>query len=283
MKPVLNYIIIIFSLFTIILSFDNTYNEWRQYPACRLGRLQSPIELDEMNSSYSDGFSFVYQNYKTLNPNLKLDLSNNLKYTFLTDNVQGGYINFERNGVIKQYEFIRAELYPGLHPIDEEYPDYELHLLHKKNLAFVTNKNQYRSIQDPNMYLKIVLRYKNIANCKDEIHCISDGNLLNDLIDGKMDNLNNYNIFQDKRAYFYEGSFLHMPCDENVNYYVVKDFYSYNKNNKPNFIIYGDIIKSSNRYGRPVYRNFMNYREVLKGSYIDNFVLKIIFLMFILL
>ncbi len=40
---------------------------WTEYPACKYGRLQSPIKLNEYDSTYSNSFSFVYQNYKELN------------------------------------------------------------------------------------------------------------------------------------------------------------------------------------------------------------------------
>ena len=31
--------------------------EWREYPACKYGRLQSPINLNEYDSTYSNSFS----------------------------------------------------------------------------------------------------------------------------------------------------------------------------------------------------------------------------------
>jgi len=262
--------------------------DWRDYPTCKIGRLQSPIKIKEYESIYANNFSFVYQSYEDCNCNN--NIKENYAYTINCAKGSGGYINFERGGVIKQYEFIRAELYPALHEINEEKildGDYELHLIHEKNLDFVTNKNQYRSIQDPNMYLVIVLRYRDCS--KGGNACTSDNGLLEKLTSEPLNNFNlkDYNIFQDKRAYFYEGSFVHIPCDENVNYYIVKDFFHLKKGPKfPDFSTGNKIkkINLSNIFGRPIYKNFMNYREVLGSHYfsLKNVVVSFLFIIIFL-
>ena len=271
-------IIIITVLFHFSISDADYKNNWRSYPTCQIGRLQSPIEIKEYESIYANNFSFVYQSYKESSP----EEDNNNRYASMIKKINnGGYINFERGGVIKQYQFIRAELYPALHKIDGDKFKYELHLIHEKNLDFVTNKNQYRSIQDANMYLVIVLRY---SECKNKEKCISDNGLLNILNTDNNINLNNFNVFQDKRAYFYEGSFLHIPCDENVNYYVVKDFFYLNNFNDNSIIILdeGDFA-TAEKFGRPVYKNFMNYKEVLGNNYFSFKKIVISFLFIIIL
>mgnify|MGYP003571448701 CR=1 FL=1 len=275
-------ILIIIGLFYFSLAL--TSDDWRDYPACKIGRLQSPIEIKEYESTYANNFSFVYQSYK----GCECKIIKNYAYTLNCTTQAGGYINFERGGVIKQYEFIRAEIYPILHGIDgdKEKGSFELHLIHKKNLDFKTNKNQYRSIQDPNMYLVIVLRY---SKCDNKEKCTYDNGLLEKLMKNEDDpvdvNLGDYNIFQDKRAFFYEGSFVHIPCDENVNYYIVKDFFNYKgttdfPQNKDNKIA---SIAPANLFGRPVYKNFMNYREVLGNNYFSFKKIVISFLFIIIL
>ena len=253
--------------------------EWREYPTCKYGRLQSPINLNEYDSTYSNSFSFVYQYFKP-----KMNITKIETYTTMWKIQEGGnYLNFEKDGVIKQYELDKIELYKGIHKIDGEKGDYELHLVHKKNLDFNSNKNQYRKIVDANMYLVIVLRYKNCT--VENSACISDNGLLSKLATNLNDfDLNKYPIYQDKRAYLYEGSFLYSPCDENVNYYVINDFFY------PNGLDNGlnDTLKNFNltdfndikdRYGRPVLKNFMTYREFLnsKINSINIFCLLIIF------
>ena len=250
-------------LLLLISSIHSIAPEWRDYLSCKYGRLQSPISLNEYDADYSDTFSFVYEYYKPINTT-KIN-----SYTLIWDITDGGYVNFEKEAVIKQYELTKIELYKGLHEIDGEKGDYELHLVYKKNLEFNSNKNQYRKIVDANMFLTVVLRYK--ENCNN-FKCISDNGLLSQLTkDNEVNNfnLNNYPIYQDKKAYFYEGSFLYTPCDENVNYYVVDDFFYLNGFN---ISIINDIkgfndnnIKQKDRYGRPVLKNFMNYREFLKS------------------
>ena len=253
--------------------------EWREYPTCKYGRLQSPINLNEYDSTYSNSFSFVYQYFEQ-----NMNITKIETYTTIWKIQEGGnYLNFEKDGVIKQYELDKIELYKGIHKIDGEKGDYELHLVHKKNLDFNSNKNQYRKIVDANMYLVIVLRYKNCT--VENSACISDNGLLSKLTTNLNDfDLNKYPIYQDKRAYLYEGSFLYSPCDENVNYYVINDFFY------PNGLDNGlnDTLKNFNltdfndikdRYGRPVLKNFMTYREFLnsKINSINIFCLLIIF------
>ena len=253
--------------------------EWREYPTCKYGRLQSPINLNEYDSTYSNSFSFVYQYFK---PNMNITKIET--YTTMWKIQEGGnYLNFEKDGVIKQYELDKIELYKGIHKIDGEKGDYELHLVHKKNLDFNSNKNQYRKIVDANMYLVIVLRYKNCT--VENSACISDNGLLSKLTTDLNDfDLNKYPIYQDKRAYLYEGSFLYSPCDENVNYYVINDFFYPNgldnglNDTLKNFNL-TDFNEIKDRYGRPVLKNFMTYREFLnsKINSINIFCLLIIF------
>ena len=277
MEKIIILIIFVLICFSLNNDKDNDYNnDWRNYPACKLGRLQSPIAINEYESSYSNDFSFVYQDYKDI-PKCKINQDN---YALTTTEFNGGYINFERGGVIKQYIFKKAELYPGLHKIDGDSPDYELHLVHEKNLEFKTNKNQYRSIQDPNMFLTIVLRYK--KKCEGDIICTSDDGLLEKLLiesDGETINLNNYPIFQDKRAYFYEGSSIHIPCDENINYYIVKDLFH---TDKDSLEMPFNKLDPHDRFGRPVYKNFMNYREVMKSNVISIKIMPLLLLLLIL-
>ena len=101
-------ILIICYLFQFINTEETYESTWRDYPACRLGRLQSPIEIKEYESTYTKDFSFVYQNYKNDLNLFNINITDNTSYALKTKDISGGYINFERKGVIKQYEFIRA-------------------------------------------------------------------------------------------------------------------------------------------------------------------------------
>ena len=260
------------SLFILFISSINSISsDWRKYSSCKIGRLQSPIALNEYDSDYSNSFSFVYEYYKTPESITKID--NSYTYTLYWNITDGGFVNFEKQGVIKQYELEKIELYTGIHKIDGKKGDYELHLVHKKNLDFNSNKNQYRKIVDANMYLTVVLRYKNDCNNNDDYKCISDNGLLSHLTDPNTNllefDLNQYPIYQDKRAYFYEGSFLYAPCDENVNYYVINDFFNldgFNQEIINNINDFNVTVNEQPKYGRPVLKNFMNYREFLNSE-----------------
>ena len=263
------FFLIITLIILSIAPINSIPEKWREYSACKYGRLQSPISLNEYDSTYSNSFSFVYQYYKINN-----NITSKNSYTITWEIPEGNFINFEKEGVIKQYELKKIELYNGIHEIDGKKGDYELHLVHEKNLDFNSNKNQYRKIVDANMYLTIVLRYKKDCDNITSI-CISDNGLLSKLKRNETINnfnLNDYPIYQDKRAYLYEGSFLYMPCDENVNYYVVNDFfYLDNKFNitDNDFSEFYTSINQTDRYDRPVLKNFMNYREFLESKFYE--------------
>ena len=265
------FFLIITLIILSIAPINSIPEKWREYSACKYGRLQSPISLNEYDSTYSNSFSFVYQYYKINN-----NITSKNSYTITWEIPEGNFINFEKEGVIKQYELKKIELYNGIHEIDGKKGDYELHLVHEKNLDFNSNKNQYRKIVDANMYLTIVLRYKKDCD-KTTFICISDNGLLSQLKinESTINNfdLSNYPIYQDKRAYLYEGSFLYMPCDENVNYYVVNDFFSL-ENDEFNvtdneFKGFNVTINQTERYDRPVLKNFMNYREFLGSKFYE--------------
>ena len=273
---------IILYLLLFISPIISIESKWTEYSACKYGRLQSPIELNEYDSTYSNKFSFVYQYYKA--PSTK-NLNDTLSYTKVWSIGEGNFVNFEKEGVIKQYELTKIELYPGLHKIDGKAGDYEIHLVHKKNLDFNSNKNQYRKIVDANMYLVVVLRYKKECDDKNYI-CISDNGLLSALEDTTNTNinLNSYPIFQDKRAYLYEGSFLYTPCDENVNYYVVNDFFYLNQDPTTSTITGFDTkVEQKERYDRPILKNFMNYKEFLGGEFYSMNIFYLISIMMMIL
>ena len=95
MEKILFLLIIILCFTSPIISIEA---KWREYSACEYGRLQSPIELNEYDSTYSNKFSFVYQYYKG-------DSSKTIHtdYTYYWTIGEGNFVNFEKEGVIKQY------------------------------------------------------------------------------------------------------------------------------------------------------------------------------------
>ena len=244
-----------------------TYSEqWTSFPACHMGRLQSPIRLNVTESTFSNKFSIVYQKFEDgkLKSNLPTSYNPN-KYAIYTNVDNGGYLHFAKDGVIKQYQLIKYEIYKGLHEFGatNTKSKYELHIVFWKNLGFTSNKNQYRRITDVNNYLVIVLRYGESG--------ISDGGLLKALKETTTSdtfNLGEYPVFQDKKAYFYDGAFIYNPCLEDVSYYVVEPIFNLNGIS----FSYGNdgngYKERALAYERPIYRNYMNYTESLASSLI---------------
>ena len=292
MKNNFLYFLLFISFFSNIFTQDASYEEmWLSFPACHMGRLQSPVRLNISESKYSNSFSIVYQYFDDMNFGSISKLQNpqpsiNLKKS---DDKKSGYINLQRNGVIKQYSFDHIEIFRGLHKVESSRSEFEVHLIFEKVLGFSTNQNQYRRITDTNNYLAIVLRYNN-SNSKaatqtsSNIPLASDGGLLEKLlVTGSVINFNDYPIF-DRRAFFYEGSQIYNPCSEDYNYIVLYDTFSTEITIK-NYIESDWAVREfAFSYDRPIYRNFMNYTETISSGFLKINIIKIIgFLSIILL
>ena len=292
MKNNFLYFLLFVSFFSNIFTQNDNYeNMWLSFPACHMGRLQSPVRLNISESKYSNSFSIVYQYFEniTFNPvdsNANFKASKHPSRKFNISN-GSGYINLQRNGVIKQYSFSHVEMFRGLHKVESSKSEFEVHLIFKKELGFSTNQNQYRRITDTNNYLAIVLRYNNsepkTATQTSSIPLASDGGLLDKIIKNSGKNFNDFPIF-DRRAFFYEGSQIYNPCSEDYNYIVLYDTFSTEITIK-NYIESDWAVREfAHSYDRPIYRNFMNYTETISSGFLKINLIKIIgFLSIILL
>lgn len=275
----------------IILFFSNIFTQnndisyedmWLSFPACHMGRLQSPVRLNISESKYSNSFSIVYQYFSEMDFENKSNnfISDKLPSMILNPKDKKGYINLQRNGVIKQYTFDHIEIFRGLHKVESDRSQFEVHLIFEKQLGFSTNQNQYRRITDTNKYLSIVLRYNSSKSLtKKSFQLVSDGGLIKKIIKKESLKFNDYPIF-DRRAFFYEGSQIYNPCSEEYNYIVLFDtFFSSELKT-----IFTDSNWDSNwatrdfahSYDRPIYRNFMNYTETISSGFIKINLIKII-------
>ena len=62
MKNNFLYFLLFISFFSNIFTQNDNYeNMWLSFPACHMGRLQSPVRLNISESKYSNSFSIVYQ------------------------------------------------------------------------------------------------------------------------------------------------------------------------------------------------------------------------------
>lgn len=264
---------------SFILSFliecQNTYQQiFNNGLACNMGRIQSPIELSDETSKYSQENLLTSINYLSLN-NLYVNLNERILKVFQNNAVSQnfGNINFKKNGYLSQFQLIDIEFYyPAEHNIkvgtSVVVPDVEVKLIHKKIKNFYSSANDLRNFTESNSYLIVSLLYKQKGT-------FSDNGFLSDLISVynptkspilmKNIDLDKYNLIKSNRYYMYDGSFSYFPCDENVSYVVVKDLFSISGSDIGNIIEKYSTKYSSpfvnkaiaKPFGRPVYRNFV--------------------------
>ena len=79
--------------------------QWTSFPACHMGRLQSPIRLNVTESTFSNKFAIVYQNFVagTITSGWLTNGYELTKHAIYTKVKNGGYLHFAKDGVIKQY------------------------------------------------------------------------------------------------------------------------------------------------------------------------------------
>lgn len=289
-------------LFKTILNQGMNYeqtnlNNW----SCSVGRRQSPISLKSSNSTYTQNFSLVYDNYQSLE-NVVVTLKNNVleintKTSLLTGNKNKGYIVFDHGGYYYKFNLEKIVIHvPSEHEIDGYKPDIEVMYYHRKDLDYNPTINQYKKLPDISEYLIISTLYA--VNGTE-----SDGGLLN--------NLRNYyyatgvtvnsfgmnldiipsGIIRDNKFYLYKGSDTLYPCDETHIRYVVADIYSvsqetveFYKNayaSKYEGTTFAKSIAELN--GRHVYRNFYanlteaNPSSIVKLSLFASFLIFFVF------
>jgi carbonic anhydrase len=280
-------------LFNIIKSQKLNYRDvYTSSLSCEMGRLQSPLNLQEAHSNFNSSVNILYTDYNKI-PDAILGWSQDGRILQVKEKTGAqsnfGYVGLDRGGVIKQYALKRFEINtPAEHKIDGIDYDLELKLIHEKVLPFETNVNQFRRIPDGNNYLTISLLYSKDAGA-------SDNGLLNYLASSLNGNnepnsfeldLNSFDLIRDKRWFFYEGSLTSFPCDETVNYIVLTDpFLTNDLDSFKNIYLekYDSAIISkpiSEDFGRPIYRNYMNITEVLTGEFIRaNLMFLLIFIL----
>ena len=251
---------------------------------CEMGRLQSPLNLQTSNSQFNSTINTIYYDYTPINfASLGVSADGRILQVKSAQTLNNfGYVALARGGVIKQYALKRIEINtPAEHQIDGVSYDLEVKFIHEKVLPFESNVNQYRRLSDGNTNLVISILYSQNAN-------LTDNGFLNDLaatwnqtynLDYSQANfnldINSYNLFREKRWFFYEGSFTSFPCDETVNNIVIRDPYQINELSLFE-TIYSKMYNTSviskpinDPYGRAIYRNYMNLTEISSGRIIS--------------
>lgn len=254
-------------------------------PICTYGRLQSPINLLDYYSKFNSTISLVYEDYLQI-PNARLVFTNStlevVSTTAPTNQLPNyGMVGLDRNGVYKRFILRRILIFfPGQHVIESVPTDLEIQLVHDQDLSYTSPVNNMRYLADTNTKLTISLLYRRTA-------IANDNGLINNLVNtwtgfnnaGNVLNLDliNYGLYKDRPFFFYEGSEMTAPCNENTDYVVINDVFNVplqtysTLNTIFNSVFTAGTSKPiSPLYGRPVYRNYANYTEIqkLNSSYI---------------
>jgi carbonic anhydrase len=277
---------ILFAIILLVLaSAVNSQEDYRKLytssMTCKMGRLQSPLNLADSLSSYNSTINPIYLEYRTID-NAYIYWSSEgrvLEIKAVNDTGNFGFLGFSRGGVIKQYALRKIQIsYPAEHSIEGYLPQAEIKLVHEKMLGYQTAVDQYRSIPDANSYLTISLLFSTLGNS-------TDNGFMDLILSNYMSRSSNitisstisidllsYRLFLDRRFFFYEGSFTSTPCDETVNYLVIKDLFTLSP--EANTILSGAYSKFTNSqanklqaeyFGRKVYRNYMLQSESLSA------------------
>lgn len=274
--------ILLFSVFSILLFIKQVFSQisysdvFIKGSACLYGRLQSPIEMLESNSSYIAESTITSVNYLSVS-NIFLNFNERVLKVSQDKNTSPnfGSLNYRKKGFISEYSLIDIEIYnPAEHRLKLANdtiivnPDIEVKLIHKKNLLYVSDVNSFRNFTEANSYLIVSLLYKLNASLSDngfltDLNSFynSQGNSL--LVKTSFD-LNKYNLIKNNQYFMYDGSFSYYPCDENVSYIVVKDIFYISPSDLStiqsrystkwaNGIVNKQIAK---QFGRPIYTNY---------------------------
>jgi carbonic anhydrase len=279
-----NYILFAITLLVLasaVISQEDYRKLYTSSTTCKMGRLQSPLNLADSLSSYNSTINTIYYEYRTID-NAYIDWNSEgrvLEIKPANDISNFGFLGFSRGGVIKQYALRKIQIsYPAEHSIEGYLPQAEVKLIHEKMLGYQTAVDQYRSIPDANSYLTISLLFSTNGNSTDNgfIDLILSNYISrssNSTISQTISvNLLSYRLFLDRRFFFYEGSFTSTPCDETVNYLVIKDLFTLSP--QANAILSGAYSKFTNSqanklqaeyFGRKVNRNYILQGESLNA------------------
>jgi len=291
-------ILFILSSFILLIKLQcqNTYQEiFNNGPACKNGRIQTPLILSDKGSKYNPEFLLTDISYNSLN-NIYVNFDYRILKVFQSNvNYPNfGKINYKKQGSLNEYELIDIEFYyPAEHRINVGgsliVPDVEVKLIHKKNKMYSATANELKNFTESNSFLIVSLLYsQNGTN--------SDNNFLADLslvynpsispMMMKNIDFDTYGLIKNNRYFMYDGSFSYFPCDENVSYIVVRDLFQISPSDIQNFISRYNLKYSNPQvnkaiaqpFGRPIYRNYVT----LGSSYIKkNLLFAFIILFFI--
>lgn len=272
----LNIIIIVFlSCLNLVflqslLSYSNSnLNFW----ACREGRLQSPIALNQSYSNYTNDISLVYERYTNLQ-NVVLTFKDNIlqigdKVSLLGGANNKGYVVLDYSGFYYKYDLQNIYVHvPSEHSIDGYRTEVEVQFYHTKDFSYNPPLNEYKRSPDVSHYFIISVLYAVNGTASDSGFLDSlrsfyfQGNINANSFGTSFD-IFGTGLIRDKKFYIYRGSDHVAPCSETHLHYVVAEPYKVAQATVD--LLKGAYSKKYNSYdakplanlnGRAVHRNF---------------------------
>jgi len=265
---------------------------------CSKGRLQSPINLTNSISNFLNGINFS-EDYRFLTGNMVFNYDGSAYSLTAAPGKDFGSLYVLKDGYLTKNLLTSVKVnFPCEHTIDGNMGDVEVKLVHTRVLDFSSGVGANRNLPSINTSFVIVLLFKNDPTLE------SDNGFLSGLFDGWLSNtetpffsslnlnlnISDMSILKAKQFFYYEGSQTFVPCNENVSYLIINQFFRMD----PSFYTF-IANQFSLRYtlsrankavsdinGRPVYRNFITQSEgaALKksgyyklGSYLFYFIM----------
>jgi len=282
---ILTFFVTITLLINIYICQDKDYNKiilnnW----SCNIGRRQSPIALKADNSTQSDQYNLVYDNYKSFD-NVVITFNNNLleisdRSSLLSDSTDKGFVIFSYEGYMYKFNLEKIVVHvPSEHEVEGYKPDIEVEYFHRKDLDYVSTVNYNRKLPDVSEYLVVSTLYAINGTQSDndfleklQQYYYSTGITSNYL--GMNLDLISSGIMRAKRSFFYKGSDTQYPCNESHFRIVIADIF---KVSQTTVDFYRSAYKS--RYsgdtfaksiaplnGREIYRNYYASKTEFNSS-----------------
>lgn len=248
-----------------------------QNRACSMGRLQSPIHLTTLNSTYNDSIFLASDSYLTITDAV-LRYDGRLLEIASLGAVNGmnrnlGYVLLKKEGVVSKYDLRKVNIHtPAEHYIDGVRYELEIQFIHEKDLDFTSAVNDFKNPSDVNLFFVVSILFSTTGP-------YVDNNFINRLFDYYNTDVTNQTtlnleleetrLFRNRRFFFYEGSETVDPCDETHLYYVVADIFRVDPNVLQRFRdVYSTYYNNSDYnkpvseyYGREIVRNFYTEQD----------------------
>ena len=269
--------------------------------SCSAGRRQSPITLRADNSTQSDQYNLVNDNYKSFD-NVILTFNDNLleitdRSNYIAGSNNKGFVTFSYDGYMYKFDLEKIVVHvPSEHQVEGYRTDIEVEYIHKKDLNYVSTVNFNRKLPDVSEYLVVSTLYAvNGTNSDNDFlenlknYFYSTG-ITNNYLGMNLDLLSS-GIMRAKRSFFYKGSDTQYPCNESHFRIVIADifkvpqttvdFYSATYKSKYLGETFAKTIAPLN--GRDIYRNFYANKTEFNSSNKITINLFICFLSFLIL